>query len=59
MSDAPENSALGDAESGGGETLSNKAAKKRRRREPPPDPGPLPGLVDAHTHLAACGVELM
>ncbi|GAB87716.1 TatD family hydrolase [Gordonia rubripertincta] len=37
------------------ETLSNKAAKKRRRREPPPDPTPLPGLVDAHTHLAACG----
>ncbi|WP_279102143.1 TatD family hydrolase [Gordonia bronchialis] len=37
------------------ETLSNKAAKKRRRREPPPDPQPLPGLVDAHTHLAACG----
>ncbi|WP_290850879.1 TatD family hydrolase [Gordonia sp. (in: high G+C Gram-positive bacteria)] len=22
---------------------------------PPPDPTPLPGLVDAHTHLAACG----
>lgn len=22
---------------------------------PPPDPAPLPGLVDAHTHLAACG----
>ncbi|GAC84213.1 TatD family hydrolase [Gordonia paraffinivorans] len=37
------------------ETMSNKAAKKRRRREPPPDPAPLPGLVDAHTHLAACG----
>ena len=37
------------------ETLSNKAAKKRRRREPPPDPQPLPALVDAHTHLAACG----
>lgn len=37
------------------ETLSNKAAKKRRRREMPPDPQPLPGLVDAHTHLAACG----
>ena len=55
MTDAPENSAPGDAESGGGETLSNKAAKKRRRREPPPDPAPLPGLVDAHTHLAACG----
>lgn len=34
---------------------SAKAAKKRRRREPPPDPEPLPGLVDAHTHLAACG----
>lgn len=37
------------------ETESNKAARKRRRREPPPDPKPLPGLVDAHTHLAACG----
>jgi TatD DNase family protein len=35
--------------------LSAKEAKKRRRREPPPDPEPLPGLVDAHTHLAACG----
>jgi len=30
-------------------------SKKNRRREPPPDPEPLPGLVDAHTHLAACG----
>ncbi|MFT4200719.1 TatD family hydrolase [Gordonia sp. (in: high G+C Gram-positive bacteria)] len=30
-------------------------SKKNRRREPPPDPAPLPGLVDAHTHLAACG----
>ncbi|MFT3899267.1 MAG: TatD family hydrolase [Gordonia sp. (in: high G+C Gram-positive bacteria)] len=29
--------------------------KKDQRREPPPDPQPLPGLVDAHTHLAACG----
>ncbi|WP_312870392.1 TatD family hydrolase [Gordonia asplenii] len=28
---------------------------KNRRREPPPDPTPLPGLIDAHTHLAACG----
>ncbi|GAB16553.1 putative deoxyribonuclease [Gordonia effusa NBRC 100432] len=28
---------------------------KSRRREPPPDPTPLPGLVDSHTHLAACG----
>lgn len=28
---------------------------KSRRREPPPDPTPLPGLIDAHTHLAACG----
>lgn len=37
------------------ETESNKAARKRRRREPPPDPTPLPGLIDAHTHLAACG----
>ncbi|MBD0862180.1 hypothetical protein IA539_13285, partial [Gordonia sp. zg691] len=50
MSDTPDAGA-----NGGGETLSNKAAKKRRRREPPPDPTPLPGLVDAHTHLAACG----
>ncbi|WAC54516.1 TatD family hydrolase [Gordonia sp. SL306] len=40
---------------GSAETESNKAARKRRRREPPPDPAPLPGLVDAHTHLAACG----
>lgn len=30
---------------------------KRRRREPPPDPEPLFGLVDAHTHLAACGAR--
>lgn len=30
-------------------------SKKDKRREPPPDPAPLPGLVDAHTHLAACG----
>jgi len=30
-------------------------SKKNQRREPPPDPAPLPGLVDAHTHLAACG----
>ncbi|MGC4933911.1 TatD family hydrolase [Gordonia sp. DT30] len=36
-------------------TESAKEAKRRRRREPPPDPAPLPGLVDAHTHLAACG----
>ncbi|GAB35189.1 TatD family hydrolase [Gordonia otitidis] len=36
-------------------TESAKAAKKRRRREPPPDPTPLYGLIDAHTHLAACG----
>lgn len=28
---------------------------KGKRREPPPDPEPLPGLVNAHTHLAACG----
>ena len=26
-----------------------------RRRPPPPDPEPLAPLVDAHTHLAACG----
>ena len=55
MSDAPGDPDKGDPETSGGETLSNKAAKKRRRREPPPDPAPLPGLVDAHTHLAACG----
>ena len=30
-------------------------SKKTDRREPPPDPQQLPGLVDAHTHLAACG----
>ncbi|MFT4085734.1 MAG: TatD family hydrolase [Gordonia sp. (in: high G+C Gram-positive bacteria)] len=30
-------------------------SKKNQRRLPPPDPEPLPGLVDAHTHLAACG----
>jgi len=35
--------------------LSAKEIKKRQRRMPPPDPTPLPGLVDAHTHLAACG----
>ncbi|MDL9938218.1 TatD family hydrolase [Gordonia sp. ABSL1-1] len=50
---------MSDSVSGGdGESERNesaKAAKKRRRREPPPDPTPLPGLVDAHTHLAACG----
>ncbi|WP_055475299.1 TatD family hydrolase [Gordonia sp. HS-NH1] len=55
MSDAPGGPGTGPAEPNGGETLSNKAAKKRRRREPPPDPAPLAGLVDAHTHLAACG----
>ncbi|MFT3659853.1 MAG: TatD family hydrolase [Gordonia sp. (in: high G+C Gram-positive bacteria)] len=35
--------------------LSAKEIRRRRRREPPPAPEPLPGLVDAHTHLAACG----
>ncbi|EGD54748.1 TatD family hydrolase [Gordonia neofelifaecis] len=35
--------------------LTAKEIKKRRRRLPPPDPQPLRGLVDAHTHLAACG----
>ncbi|MEZ5210818.1 TatD family hydrolase [Gordonia sp. (in: high G+C Gram-positive bacteria)] len=35
--------------------LSAKEIKRRKRREPPPDPEPLPGLVDAHTHLASCG----
>ena len=37
------------------ETESNKAARKRLRKQPPPDPAPLAGLIDAHTHLAACG----
>lgn len=45
------------------EKLSAKEIRKRKRREPPPDPEPLivsgaegpGGLVDAHTHLAACG----
>ncbi|WP_186290579.1 TatD family hydrolase [Gordonia zhaorongruii] len=31
------------------------SSKKDKRRQPPPDPAPLPGLFDAHTHLAACG----
>lgn len=31
------------------------SSKKDRRRTPPPDPEALPGLIDAHTHLAACG----
>ncbi|WOC11498.1 putative metal-dependent hydrolase TatD [Gordonia sp. MP11Mi] len=31
------------------------SSKKDRRKTPPPDPVPLPGLIDAHTHLAACG----
>lgn len=43
------------ASSPGAATESAKAAKRRRRREPPPDPEPLYGLIDAHTHLAACG----
>ncbi|AVL99808.1 DNAase [Gordonia iterans] len=34
---------------------SAKQVRKRKRREPPPDPAALGGLVDAHTHLAACG----
>ncbi len=34
---------------------SAKQVRKRKRREPPPDPAVLGGLVDAHTHLAACG----
>ncbi|MBD0023369.1 YchF/TatD family DNA exonuclease [Gordonia pseudamarae] len=37
------------------ETESNKAARRRLRKQPPPDPTPLAGLIDAHTHLAACG----
>ena len=55
MSDAAAGPPTGATADAPAETLSNKAAKKRRRREPPPDPTPLPGLVDAHTHLAACG----
>lgn len=35
--------------------VSNKELKKQRRRTPPPDPEPLAPLIDAHTHLAACG----
>lgn len=35
--------------------ISNKELKKQRRRTPPPDPEPLAPLIDAHTHLAACG----
>ncbi|MCF8612168.1 TatD family hydrolase [Gordonia sp. HY285] len=31
------------------------SSKKDRRKTPPPDPAPLPSLIDAHTHLAACG----
>ncbi len=31
------------------------SAKRDRRRTPPPDPQPVGALVDAHTHLAACG----
>ncbi|GAC01214.1 putative deoxyribonuclease [Gordonia namibiensis NBRC 108229] len=54
-SDAADGAPTGAPTDAAAETLSNKAAKKRRRREPPPDPTPLPGLVDAHTHLAACG----
>lgn len=37
------------------EEKSNKQLKKERRRTPPPDPEPVGPLVDAHTHLAACG----
>ncbi|MFT4041601.1 MAG: TatD family hydrolase [Gordonia sp. (in: high G+C Gram-positive bacteria)] len=51
MTDAVTESARADSAA----TESAKAAKKRRRREPPPDPERLDGLVDAHTHLAACG----
>lgn len=46
------------AESEGATTdaqISNKELKKQRRRTPPPDPEPLAPLIDAHTHLAACG----
>lgn len=46
-----------------GRELSAKEIRRRKRREPPPDPEPLlvlsgvegAGLVDSHTHLAACG----
>ncbi|MCZ4552597.1 TatD family hydrolase [Gordonia rubripertincta] len=37
------------------EEKSNKQLKKERRRTPPPDPEPVGALIDAHTHLAACG----
>ncbi len=37
------------------ETESSKAARRRLRKQPPPDPAPRAGLIDAHTHLAACG----
>ncbi|MGO3327578.1 TatD family hydrolase [Gordonia sp. (in: high G+C Gram-positive bacteria)] len=35
--------------------LVSSSSKKNRRSTPPPDPTPLPGLIDAHTHLAAYG----
>ncbi|WP_099023469.1 TatD family hydrolase [Mycolicibacterium palauense] len=35
--------------------MSAKSDKRSGRREPPPPPEPLDPLVDAHTHLDACG----
>jgi TatD DNase family protein len=35
--------------------VSAKSANDSRRRTPPPPPEPLSPLIDAHTHLDACG----
>ncbi|OZG30983.1 DNAase [Williamsia sp. 1138] len=43
------------AQTADAEEKSNKQLKKERRRTPPPDPEPVGALIDAHTHLAACG----
>ena len=32
-------------------------SSKRAERQPPPAPEPLAPLIDAHTHLDACGVR--